>query len=122
MANQTQFPVLTDEALARMEPEAREFLLSLRKQNELLEAEKDRLKAQAKRFSNLTVKVAEKGGVSVYGINTRVPVTLYGEQWVKLLDIADDIRTFIQANADKLAWKDATRKDETLKRLAVVKS
>jgi len=41
------------------------------------------------------MKVSEKGGVSVYGLH-RFPVTLYWELWLKLLDMADDIRSFIK--------------------------
>ncbi len=42
----------------------------------------------------LEFKVSEKGGVSVYGLG-RFPVTLYAEQWEKLLDVADDLRAFV---------------------------
>jgi len=48
--------------------------------------------------------VSEKGGVSVYGLG-RFPVTLYKEQWTRLLDMADDIRTFIKENDSKLKTK-----------------
>ena len=47
--------------------------------------------------SNIRMKVSEKGAVSVYGMG-RFPVTLYKEQWLKLLDLSDDIRAFIAAN------------------------
>jgi hypothetical protein len=49
----------------------------------------------------LSLKVSDKGGVSVYGLG-RFPVTLYKEQWHRLLSLADDIRSFMQANDDKL--------------------
>jgi hypothetical protein len=52
----------------------------------------------------ITMKVSEKGGLSVYGMG-RFPVTLYKEQWLKLLDMSDDIRTFIAANDGKLKTK-----------------
>jgi hypothetical protein len=52
----------------------------------------------------VSLKVSEKGGVSVYGLG-RFPVTLYKEQWVKLLDMADDIRTFIRENESTLKAK-----------------
>jgi len=48
--------------------------------------------------------VSEKGGVSVYGLG-RFPVTLYKEQWVKLLDIAEEIRGFIRDNDASLKTK-----------------
>jgi hypothetical protein len=51
------------------------------------------------------MKVSEKGAVSVYGMG-RFPVTLYKEQWHKLLDLADEIRGFIAANEGKLKAKE----------------
>jgi len=57
-----------------------------------------------KRSGDLIFKVGEKGGVSVYGLG-RFPVTLYKEQWSKLLDMADDIRAFIKENEPKLKAK-----------------
>jgi hypothetical protein len=54
--------------------------------------------------SGVRLKVSEKGGVSVYGMG-RFPVTLYKEQWLRLLDIADDIRAFIAANEAHLKTK-----------------
>jgi hypothetical protein len=51
------------------------------------------------------MKVSEKGGVSVYGLG-RFPVTLYKEQWIRLLDMADDIRSFIEENESKLKAKE----------------
>ena len=51
-----------------------------------------------------SLKVSEKGGVSVYGLG-RFPVTLYKEQWGKLLDMADEIRAFIAENESKLKTK-----------------
>jgi hypothetical protein len=55
--------------------------------------------------SSLAMKVSEKGALSVYGMG-RFPVSLYKEQWVKLLDAADDIRAFIAANEAQLKAKD----------------
>jgi hypothetical protein len=54
----------------------------------------------------LDYKVSEKGGVSVYGLG-RFPVTLYYEQWIRLLDQADQIRTFMEDNKSRLKMKDA---------------
>jgi hypothetical protein len=51
--------------------------------------------------SRIRLKVSEKGAVSVYGIR-RFPVTLYKEQWLKLLDRSSDIRAFIAANKAQL--------------------
>ena len=69
---------------------------------ERLKAENERLKSQRGRSTSL--KVSEKGGVSVYGLG-RFPVTLYKEQWTRLLDMADDIRAFIKENDGKLKAK-----------------
>jgi hypothetical protein len=67
-----------------------------------LRAENEALKAQARRGTSL--KVSDKGGVSVYGLG-RFPVTLYQEQWLKLLDMADEIRAFIRDHAADLKTK-----------------
>ena len=67
----------------------------LKAEVERLRAENERLKAQ--RTRGVSLKVSEKGGVSVYGLG-RFPVTLYKEQWARLLDMADDIRAFIKEN------------------------
>ena len=71
---------------------------------ERLRAENERLKADKKPGRPVSLKVSEKGGVSVYGLG-RFPVTLYKEQWAKLLDMADEIRAFIQENESKLKTK-----------------
>jgi hypothetical protein len=75
-----------------------------------LQAELERLKAEnaalkSRGSKGVSMKVSEKGGVSVYGLG-RFPVTLYQEQWLKLLDIAEDIRAFIQENEGKLKKKE----------------
>ena len=67
-----------------------------------LRAENEALKARSRR--GVTLKVSEKGGVSVYGLG-RFPVTLYKEQWTKLLDLAEDIRAFIRENDAQLKTK-----------------
>lgn len=74
-----------------------------------LKAELERLRAENEQLKNRTsrgvsLKVSEKGGVSVYGLG-RFPVTLYKEQWTRLLDMADDIRAFIRDNEPKLKAK-----------------
>lgn len=69
-----------------------------------LRAENERLK-QAGR-GKLAMKVSEKGALSVYGMG-RFPVTLYKEQWLRLLSMADEIKAFIQANEGSLKAKDS---------------
>ncbi|MCI0525960.1 MAG: hypothetical protein L0Y56_00705 [Nitrospira sp.] len=67
----------------------------------------ERLKAQiadSKKPRPITFKVSEKGAVSVYGLQ-RFPVTLYGEQWARLLSQSTDLQAFISTNAAKLATK-----------------
>ena len=68
-----------------------------------LRAENEALKQ--KRNTAVSMKVSEKGGVSVYGLG-RFPVTLYQEQWAKLLAMADEIKTFIEENRSKLKAKE----------------
>ena len=70
---------------------------------EKLRAENAALKARTAR--GVSLKVSEKGGVSVYGLG-RFPVTLYKEQWTKLLDMADDIRSFITEHDAALKAKE----------------
>ncbi len=70
---------------------------------ERLRAENERLKRAAARGGS--IRVSEKGGVSVYGLG-RFPVTLYKEQWLRLLDMADEIRAFIRDNAERLKTKE----------------
>ena len=71
---------------------------------ERLKAENEALKKPAAR-GTISFKVSEKGAVSVYGLG-RFPVTLYKEQWEKLLDRGADIRTFMVENAPKLKLKE----------------
>jgi hypothetical protein len=68
-----------------------------------LRAENELLKKSGR--SKLAMKVSEKGALSVYGMG-RFPVTLYKEQWLKLLDMSDEIRAFIEANKDSLKAKE----------------
>jgi hypothetical protein len=62
------------------------------------------LERKTGRAGNLEFKVGEKGGVSAYGLG-RFPVTLYYEQWVRLLDASEDLRAFLENNKDKLKLK-----------------
>ena len=66
---------------------------------ERLKAENEALKTRSGRA--ISLKVSEKGGLSVYGLG-RFPITLYKEQWVSLLDMASDIRAFLKENDSKL--------------------
>ena len=58
----------------------------------------------AKRTGSMEFRVGEKGGVSVYGLG-RFPVTLYYEQWIRLLDSADKLHEFLEENKSKLKLK-----------------
>jgi len=75
----------------------------MRAELERLRAENERLKTRQTR--GVSLKVSEKAGVSVYGLG-RFPVTLYKEQWARLLDMADDIRAFLKENDAKLKAKE----------------
>ena len=75
-----------------------------------LQAELDRLRAEnesLKKASSrgVSLKVSQKGAVSLYGMG-RFPVTLYKEQWLKILDMADVIRAFIADNNSALKEKE----------------
>ena len=75
-----------------------------------LKAELERLRVENARLKTrgtggLSLKVSEKGGVSLYGIG-RFPVTLYKEQWLRILASASDIETFIRENEGKLKTKE----------------
>ena len=76
---------------------------SMKAELDRLKDENERLKARQSRAVSL--KVSAKGGLSVYGLG-RFPVTLYKEQWTKLLDIADDIRAFLKENDSRLKSKE----------------
>ncbi len=68
------------------------------------ELEDQLAKAKTNGNGRMSFKVSDKGALSVYGMG-RFPVTLYRSQWERLLGAADEIRSFITANADKLAVK-----------------
>jgi hypothetical protein len=74
----------------------------LKSELERLRSENERLKAQGRR--GLSLRVSEKGGVSIYGLG-RFPVTLYKEQWTKLLAMSDEIRAFIAEHDAELKAK-----------------
>ena len=78
--------------------------------DEELKAELERLRKENETLkkgavSGIRMKVSEKGAVSIYGMG-RFPVTLYKEQWLKLLDMSADIRAFIATNEGQLKTKD----------------
>ncbi len=77
----------------------------LKAELERLKAENEELKAKKGARGTLSMKVSEKGALSVYGMG-RFPVTLYKEQWTKLLSIADDIKKFIGENEAALKTKE----------------
>jgi hypothetical protein len=74
----------------------------LRAEVERLKLENESLKKGAAK--GVSLKVSEKGGLSVYGLG-RFPVTLYKEQWTKLLDLSDEIRAFLKAHDSELKTK-----------------
>ena len=61
-------------------------------------------KAEGRKRGTLDFRVGEKGGVSVYGLG-RFPVTLYYEQWIRLLDASKDLREFLEENKSRLKLK-----------------
>jgi hypothetical protein len=75
----------------------------LKAEIERLRAENDKLKSKSVR--GVSLKVSEKGGLSLYGMG-RFPVTLYKEQWRKIIEMAPEIEAFIQANDSALKTKE----------------
>lgn len=78
--------------------------------DEEMKAELERLRSENSALkkgvaTGITMKVSEKGGLSVYGMG-RFPITLYKEQWLKLMDMSDSMRAFIEANDSLLKTKD----------------
>ena len=81
--------------------------------DEELKAELERLRQENAALkkgaaAGIRMKVSEKGAVSIYGMG-RVPVTLYKDHWLKLLDMSDDIRAFIAANKAQLKTKNQNK-------------
>jgi hypothetical protein len=74
----------------------------LKSEIERLRAENETLKRSSSK--GLSMRVSEKGALSVYGLG-RFPVTLYKEQWLRLLDLTDDIKAFIKQNEEQLKSK-----------------
>jgi hypothetical protein len=82
------------------EETAEEKLARLEAENKVLREQMDQRKS-----GQLRLKVSEKGALSVYGLG-RFPVTLYKEQWRRLLDIADEIKAFLKDNDHLLKGKE----------------
>ena len=78
--------------------------MNTNEREELEQLRKEKASREAAEKKGISFKVSEKGAVSVYGLG-RFPVTLYQEQWSKLLDQADSIRSFIEQNKDRLKVK-----------------
>ncbi len=72
---------------------------------ERLRAENEALKNKKSTSGTLSMRVSEKGALSVYGMG-RFPVTLYKEQWLKLLSISDELKKFISENDSRLKTKE----------------
>jgi hypothetical protein len=72
---------------------------------EELKARLAEMEAKQQRTGSISFKVSDKGGASVYGLG-RFPVTLYYEQWLRLLDRAQDLRDFLEENKSKLKLKE----------------
>lgn len=74
----------------------------LKNELERLRAENEALKRSSSK--GLSLRVSQKGALSVYGLG-RFPVTLYKEQWLRLLDMTEDIQAFIKQNETQLSTK-----------------
>ncbi len=76
---------------------------TMKEELEKLRAENAALKKSSSK--GLSMRVSQKGALSIYGLG-RFPVTLYKEQWKRLLDMSDEIRAFIEANDTELRSKE----------------
>lgn len=76
---------------------------NMKEELEKLRAENAALKKSSSK--GLSMRVSQKGALSIYGLG-RFPVTLYKEQWKRLLDMSDEIRAFIEANDTELRAKE----------------
>jgi len=72
--------------------------------NELERLRKENAALKKGAATGITMKVSEKGGLSVYGLG-RFPITLYKEQWTKLLDLSEEIRQFLVTHDAELKTK-----------------
>src|SRR5208283_5598350 len=100
---------LRDRLTGSWDPEWRSWINTMPTE-EQLKAEIERLRAENEALKKptrgqMSLKVSEKGALSVYGLG-RFPVTLYREQWEKLLTMADQIRQFIEDNTHQLKKKE----------------
>ncbi len=77
---------------------------TMREELERLKAENELLKSKSSRSGQLWLKISEKGALSLYGLG-RFPVTLYMEQWERVLNFSDDIRKFIQEHRHEFKTK-----------------
>lgn len=78
--------------------------MDMKAELEKLRRENEELKQSKKRGGALSLKVSQKGAVSLYGMG-RFPVTLYKEQWAKVIEFADEIKKFIDENQSSLKSK-----------------
>ena len=102
LCHYTRFQKIACKPLISLGRKARKARI-LRLSVERLRSENAALKKGA--ATGITMKVSDKSALSIYGMG-RFPVTLYKEQWLKLMDMSDQIRAFIAANDGKLKTKD----------------
>lgn len=99
--------IVGDEANATLKGKPMTVLPNLQAELELARAENAKLMAmlaEANKPRAMSMKVSEKGALSIYGLG-RFPVTLYAQSWERILDNAVTIRAFIKANHSKLSRK-----------------
>lgn len=94
---------MAKQAMAQTQTQSVQQAVDMQREIERLQAENARLREA--RQPGLSAKVTDKGGVSVYGLG-RFPVTLYKGQWVRLLDFAETLRTFMKAHDSELSVKE----------------
>ena len=95
---------MTRAKAVKKKTEQKNELNRLKDQIETLKAEKVGHPKTNLSFHKFSLKVSEKGGCSVYGLG-RFPITLYQEQWLTILERAEDIKKFLQENESVLSSK-----------------
>lgn len=85
--------------------------MDMKAELEKLRRENEELKSARKRGGALSLKVSQKGAVSLYGMG-RFPVTLYKEQWLKMIDFSEEIKKFIEENNSALKTKGDVKDEE----------
>lgn len=103
MVNRTTNPRETPNNAPPSAPNANELLAMVARLQKQVDMQADELaKAQQRQAKGISFKVSEKGGLSVYGLNSRFPTTLYKNQWRKVFELQEEIEAFLDEHDGEL--------------------